>query len=89
MSIDAAPVYQVKAYGFGRVPTWLWLSAGVYVLSWSMAAGSWAIPTPIGRSPWANGFSITGLCRASMSIPSASLASPGFRHPGLRKSFMP
>ena len=57
MSIDAAPVYQLKAYGFGRVPTWLWLSAGVYVLSlvygsgllgdsdtyWQIAVGQWIL----------------------------------------------
>ena len=57
MSIDAATTYQVKAYGLGRIPTWLWLSVGVYVLSliygsgllgdsdtyWQIAVGQWIL----------------------------------------------
>ena len=32
MSIDATTIYQAKASGFGQVPAWLWLGAGLYVL---------------------------------------------------------
>ena len=32
MSIDATTIHQAKASGFGQVPAWLWLGAGLYVL---------------------------------------------------------
>ena len=32
MSIDAATIYQVTAYGLGRIPAWVWLGVGVYAL---------------------------------------------------------
>ncbi|MBT1512382.1 hypothetical protein KIP88_17925 [Bradyrhizobium sp. SRL28] len=57
MSIDATTIPQAKAFSFGRVPAWLWLSAGVYVLSlvygsgllgdsdtyWQIAVGQWIL----------------------------------------------
>jgi hypothetical protein len=32
MSIDATTIPQAKASGFGQVPAWLWIGAGLYVL---------------------------------------------------------
>ena len=32
MSIDATTIHQTKASGFGQVPAWLWLGAGLYAL---------------------------------------------------------
>ena len=57
MSIDATTIRQVKVSGFGQVPAWLWLGAGLYVLLlvnssgllndsdtyWQIAVGQWIL----------------------------------------------
>jgi hypothetical protein len=57
MSIDATTIYPAKASGFGWIPAWLWLGAGVYVLVlvngsgllndsdtyWQIAVGQWIL----------------------------------------------
>jgi hypothetical protein len=57
MSIDATTIHRTKASGFGQVPAWLWLGAGLYVLLlvnnsgllndsdtyWQIAVGQWIL----------------------------------------------
>jgi hypothetical protein len=57
MSLDATTIHQAKAFGLGRVPAWLWLGAGLYVLLlinstgllndadtyWQIAVGQWML----------------------------------------------
>ena len=57
MSLDATTIHQVKSFGVGRVPAWLWLGASLYVLLlinstgllndsdtyWQIAVGRWIL----------------------------------------------